>query len=397
MSDFVFISIIFLSTILVTSLIHHPILVLAKNHDLYDNPDKRKLQRRPIPVLGGFNVFISILFGIALYCFKGSCYSLLPTLIAMVIMLLVGFWDDIKKLSPGFRFVVEVVVVVALALFNGYSINDFHGLFGINEIPPLIAWPLTVIACVGIINAFNMVDGIDGLASGFGIMVFSIYGVVFYRLNDLIDAVFSISIVGALIPFYILNVFGEKSKMYLGDSGTMMLGIALCSLVMNVLHKDSAVAIQLKEQGFCIIAFVLAVFAIPIFDTIRVMFGRISRGESPFHPDMTHLHHAFINYGFHHLEASLLEILLNIIIIIIWWLFYKSKINDNWQFFSVCVTGVGVSFGLFYMLGRRKRIADKILDKFGVSMEEYEQLTYEKKKEILKTRNAALSKRGKKS
>ena len=130
------------------------------------------------------------------------------------------------------------------------------------------------------------------------------------------------------------------------------------------------------------IAFALAVLAIPVFDTLRVMFGRISRGESPFYPDKTHLHHAFIDYGFHHLETSLMEILLNVLIVGGWYGLYKSHLPKDGQFYGVVVMGIGVCFGLYWMLGRRKRLKAKVLEKYHLSLEEYNSLSDEERKKL---------------
>jgi UDP-N-acetylmuramyl pentapeptide phosphotransferase/UDP-N-acetylglucosamine-1-phosphate transferase len=382
MFDIYYIVFVFFIALLVASLAHHPVMRFAKRHQFYDNPEARKLQRKPVPVLGGFVVFIGAMSGSLCYWFKHDCLSIVPVQVAMLIMLVIGGWDDIKKLSPSLRLLLEVVIVLALALYNDCPINDFHGLWGIHEISPWIAWPLTIFASVGIINAINMIDGIDGLSSGFCILAFGFYGLLFFYAHDYVHTALAVSIIGGLIPFFIMNVFGEKSKMFIGDAGTMMLGIALSDMVMAMLTKDSLTAVHLVNQNFCLIAFTLAVLAIPIFDTVRVMFGRISRGESPFRPDKTHLHHAFIDYGFHHLETSLLELILNMIIIGVWWMFYKSHLSEAWQLYAVVGLSVCVCFGLYWLLGRRKRIAEKIKAQFGITIEEYEQMTEEELKQL---------------
>lgn len=382
MFDIYFIVFVFFIALLVSSLVHQPVLKYAKKKSFYDNPEARKLQRKPVPVLGGFVVFIGAIVGSLCYWYKHDCLSIVPVQVAMLIMLVIGGWDDIKKLSPSVRIVLEVLIIVALALFNNYPVIDLHGLWGVHEISPWVAWPLTLFACVGIINAINMIDGIDGLSSGFCIMAFGFYGLLFFYAHDYVHTALAVSIIGGLIPFFIMNVFGKKSKMFIGDAGTMMLGIALCDMIMAMLAKDSMVAKHLENQNFCLIAFALAVLAIPIFDTVRVMFGRISRGESPFHADKTHLHHAFIDYGFHHLETSLMELILNMIIIGIWWMLYKSHLTEQWQLYGVIAAGIGVCFGLYWMLGRRKRIAEKIKEQYGITIEEFEQLTDEEQKQL---------------
>lgn len=375
---------VFFVSLVVSSLTHRPTLQFARKHLFYDNPEARKLQRTPIPVMGGFVVFFGAMAGSLCYWFRHDCHSIIPIQIAMLLMLIIGAWDDIKKLSPALRFVFEILIVTALAVVNNYPVNDLHGLWGVHEISPWIAWPLTIFACVGIINAINMIDGIDGLSSGICITAFGFYGLLFFYVHDFVRVALAVSIIGGLIPFFIMNVFGNRSKMFIGDAGTMMLGIALCDMVMAILTKGSACGVQTDPTNFCLIAFALAVLAIPVFDTVRVILGRISRGESPFYPDKTHLHHAFIDYGFHHLETSLMEIMLNMMIVGVWWVFYKSHLTEQWQLFGVIAASIGVCFGLYWMLGRRKRIAQKVKEQYGISMEEYENLTDEERKQLKK-------------
>ena len=385
MHDLYFIVLVFFISLVVTSLVHQPILRFAKKHNIYDNPEARKLQRKPVPVMGGLVVFIGAITGSLCYWFKHDCSAIIPVQVAMLIMLVLGAWDDLKKLSPGLRFAIEIIVIIALALINGTPINDLHGLWGVHEISPWIAWPLTVFGCVGIINAINLIDGIDGLSSSICIMAFGFFGLLFFYALDFVHAALAMACIGALIPFFITNVFGERSKMYIGDAGTLMLGVVLCEMVMSILTSDSACARKVEPTKFCLIAFTLSVLVIPVFDTVRVMLGRISRGQSPFHPDKTHLHHAFIDYGFHHLETALMEIILNMMVVGFWWFLYKSHFPEQWQLYGVIVAGLVVCFGLYYMLGRRKRIARKVKETYGMSMEEYENLTDEEREKLKKT------------
>ena len=358
--DINYIVVLFLLSLLVASLIHQPILRFAQKHNIYDNPEARKLQRMPIPVMGGFVVFIGSMVGILNYWFIKDCSSIIPVEVAMLIMLLVGAYDDIKNLSPTFKFAVEIALVVALALINDYPINDFHGLWGINEIAPWIAWPLTVFVCVGIINAINMIDGVDGLSSGMCLVILGLFSWMLFISHDFPRAALGCTLIGGLIPFFIMNVFGQRSKMFIGDAGTLMLGIVICDIVMSMLTKDSKCSTFMAKSNGCVIAFALAVLAVPIFDTLRVMFGRIFRGRSPFLPDKTHLHHAFITYGFHHLETSLLEIILNALIVLLWYIIEKTHLPMEFQLYGVVIAGVAVCFGLYWLLGRRTRIAIKL-------------------------------------
>ena len=184
--------------------------------------------------------------------------------------------------------------------------------------------------------------------------------------------------------------------MFIGDAGTMMLGIVLCDMVMTMLTKDSMCAKHTAKTNFCLFAFALAVLALPVFDTLRVMLGRIFRGVSPFCADKTHLHHAFIDYGFHHLETALMEIILNMMIIGFWWFIYKSHLSEPWQLYGVIAAAIAVCCGLYYMLGRRRRIAKKVREKYGVSVIEFEGMTNEERRQLIEKRSLIKMSEGKK-
>ena len=360
MHDIHFIVLVFLISLVIASLIYKPILHIAQKLGFYDNPDYRKLQRRPIPVMGGFVVFISCMLGVLSYRFVRDCTSIIPVEVAMTLMLIVGAYDDRKSLSPYQKFAVEIVLVVLLALINGSTINTLHGLFGIYEISPWIAWPLTVLLCVGIINAINMIDGVDGLLSGMCIIIIGAFSMMFFVSHDWPRAALGCTLIGGLIPFFIMNVFGTRSKMFIGDAGTLMLGVVICDMVMAMLTEGSLCEKRQLAKDVSLEAFVIAVLAIPVFDTIRVMLSRIFRGTSPFRPDKTHLHHAFIDYGFHHLETALLEIFLNMLIVLTLLVLSYSYLPNELHLCGVIIAGIAATFGLYWMLGRKKRIAKKM-------------------------------------
>ena len=248
MHDIYFILLVFFVALIVASLTHQPVLYFAKKNNIFDNPDVRKLQREPVPVMGGLVVFFGAMAGSLCYWFKYNCLSIVPVQLAMLVMLIIGVWDDMKNLSPNLRLILEILIVTVLALCNCYPINDLHGLWGVHGISPWIAWPLTIFGCVGIINAINMIDGIDGLSSGICIMAFGFYSWMFFTAHDFVRAALGVSIIGGLIPFFVMNVFGKRSKMFIGDAGTMMLGVALCDMVMAMLTKNSLCGIK-RDDG----------------------------------------------------------------------------------------------------------------------------------------------------
>ncbi|MCH5216314.1 MAG: undecaprenyl/decaprenyl-phosphate alpha-N-acetylglucosaminyl 1-phosphate transferase [Muribaculaceae bacterium] len=334
--------------------LHPKVVRVAKLKNITDNPDKRKLQREPVPVLGGTVAFFGIVLGMGVLspCYEMPGLMLMFTL--MLLMLYTGTLDDIFGLTPGIRFVIEILAALAVIYIGGYSIDNFHGLWGIGSISPWISVPLTVVTVVGIINAINLIDGVNGLSSGYCIMSCAIFGVFFYLTDDMMMTILSAACIGALIPFFVHNVFGNRLRMFIGDGGTLMMGMVLSLFVLRVwdLDYETAMEIVSKGRGFGLIPFTLAVLSIPVFDTLRVMTHRMMHGTSPFSPDKTHLHHAFIGMGFSHLATTLSILGLNLVIVAGWYALYVSGFMIDVQFHFVLFTAILFDVGVYFVANR---------------------------------------------
>ncbi len=341
----------FLLALLAVCWIHPRLVRIALLKNIVDNPDARKLQRIPIPVLGGVAVFFGAVIGIAFTSVFVDCSSLLTIVAAMMVMLYTGTMDDILDLSPSLRFLIEIAIVTLLIAVTGHSIDHFHGFWGLQSISEWIAWPLTIFATVGIINAINLIDGVDGLSSGYCVMASFIFGTVFFLAGDISMVILAAVSAGALIPFFFHNVFGKSSKMFIGDGGTLVMGIVLSSFVLHTLSNDSAVANYVNEN-FGLIPFTLAVLSVPVFDTLRVMTARIIRGTSPFHPDKTHLHHLFIELGFSHAGTTVSILSLNCLVVLVQWMLYELGYSIDVQLYAVVLMGLLVTSVFYYGMKR---------------------------------------------
>jgi len=359
MELYLYYSVLFIVSLCATWWIFKKVLNIAKLKNIVDNPDARKLQRVPVPVLGGIAVFFGM---IAAFATAGIIYdvsNMFAMVCVMTIMLYVGTMDDILGLTPRIRFMIEILVVLLLIYCNDYSINNFHGLWGIYEIPQWIAVPLTVFACVGIINAINLIDGVNGLSSGYCIVTCLIFGFTFLMHGDGNRASLAILSVGALIPFFCHNVFGKESKMFIGDGGTLLMGTIMSSFVINALKTDSLIVSE-TPANFGVIPFTLAVLAIPVFDTLRVMSARIIRGTSPFNPDKTHLHHLLFDLHFSHVGTTGTEILANLFVVGSWYLSYRLGASVDLQLYIVVALGLLITFGFYRFARVQERKQSKI-------------------------------------
>ena len=339
----------FFTALLLVGWIHPRLVKIALLKNIVDNPDARKLQRTPVPVLGGVAVFFGVVIAIGCMSSVVDCSGLPVVIMAMMAMLYTGTMDDILSLSPGLRFVIEIVVVLLLIFVGGYCIDDFHGLWNLGRFSYWCAVPLTVVAAVGIINAINLVDGVNGLSSGYCIMACLIFGTLFFLAGEAPMTILAAVSVGALIPFFLHNVFGKTSKMFIGDGGTLVMGVVMSVFVIAILQNGSRVAAYVNPN-VGLVPFTLAVLSVPVFDTLRVMSTRILKGTSPFRPDKTHLHHMFIDLGCSHVATTLAILGVNMFVVLCWWALEASGFSIAVQLYAVIAVSLLVTSGLYHFM-----------------------------------------------
>lgn len=352
MFDLLIISLSSIVALIAVTLVHSRILRIAKARDLTDKPGERKYQRHPVPMLGGIAVFFGVICGLGMASSMADLTLIFPIVMMMAAMLYVGALDDLTGLSPVFRIVIEILAVLVLIYGSGMCIDNFNGLWGIYQIPWSIAVPLTVFAGVGIINSINMIDGINGLSSGLCIACSLYFGANYFHLDDIPNSVVAFTMAFSLMPFLVHNVFGSKSRMFIGDAGTMMMGILLTWFVIRYL---SYYGIERGlPGGLCPIANSLGILSVPIFDTLRVMCMRMLQGRSPFSPDRTHLHHAFVDCGFSHALTAVSEILISLVIFLISNILYLLDCSAEVQLYFVILSSVIFVWGTYFILLRLK-------------------------------------------
>lgn len=326
----------------------HPYLVrFAKAKNIVDNPNTRKLQLRPVPVLGGLAIFFGIVAGLLAAHTMIDSSQLFVIISCMMIMTYVGALDDVLDISPIIRLISQIITVLVLIYIGDLSLNNFHGLWGIGSLPQWVSTPLTIVAVVGIINALNLIDGADGLFSIFCITACTIFGHIFLSVGDYALFALAVASIGALIPFLLHNAFGIESKMFVGDGGSLQMGVVLSVFVMEVICKPEYATLA-EESNVALVPFVLATLAIPVFDTLRVMLARIARGTSPLIGDKTHLHHLFIGLGISHIGTAVLISLLNLAVVETCLVAAKLNASADTQLYVVIGAALIVDWGVYY-------------------------------------------------
>lgn len=263
---------------------------------LFDEPDQeRKLHERRIPTVGGIIIFAATLFSFSLW-YLGENAALLQYLVATGLLLFfVGVKDDIIGTAAVKKLLAHFIAAGILVLMADVRITSLHGLFGVREIPEWASIGLSVFAYIVIVNSFNLIDGVDGLAGGVGAIAAFIFAWFFYSQGSFVMASLALSLCGALLGFLIFNF--SPAKIFMGDSGSLTIGLFMSILAvrlvefpLNLMHPDY------KLVSKPILA--LAVLAYPLVDTFRVFMYRTLKGQSPFTADRNHYHHRFQRAGF---------------------------------------------------------------------------------------------------
>lgn len=343
-------SFILMGIAFVVAMLAYPyVLAFARKHNFVDNPSARKLQRVPVPVMGGTVVFIGLAVAVTVGMIIVPNHRALIILMLLFVMYAIGVWDDLKDVSPELRFVVELLIVWLMILLLKIEINDFHGLWGVTDISDVVSVPLSLVAGVGIMNAINLIDGVDGFCSTFCAMACAMFAVIFYLVGDMSMFALALIGIGAVIPFFFHNVFGKTSKMFMGDGGSLMLGTLLAMFMFRTLSGNAPSAV-FEDKGLCLPALALAILAVPVFDTLKVMIFRVARGQSPFHPDKTHLHHLFIEMNFSHLFTSAIIVFANFMVVLVLLASWKLGASMDWQLYIVILTALLFTWGFYFFM-----------------------------------------------
>lgn len=283
-----------------------PIIKVSKEKNLFDEPNHRKLNKIVIPNLGGVGIFIGATLSSILFFPSNIPHNIQYLFAGMVLMLFVGLKDDIIGSSPRNKLFMQIVAAIVLIFLGDIQLHNLQSLFAIEKIPGWIGVPLTLLFFLFIINAMNLIDGIDGLAAGISILFLFIMCVSFYFIENQAYAIICAGFIGSLVGFLRFNLFSKKNKIFMGDTGSLILGVLIASLSILFLNPETNISgkIQVPHTP----TMVLALLVVPTTDTLRVFYLRLKAGKSPFAPDMNHVHHVLIKSGLSHRLSSFLLI-----------------------------------------------------------------------------------------
>lgn len=301
-------------------LICMPVVIkIAKVRHFVVKPNKRMSHKGEVPNIGGIDIFMSFILAYLLFEYdqlQNSQYIF----IGVFLILMTGFVDDLLAISPGWKLFGELIAGTFLILISNIRLTNLHGFCGIHNIPLISSIFLSFFVFIVIVNSLNLIDGVDGLASGLGMIYSLFFALYFQQIGEIHLSILAYCLIGSLAVFFIYNVFGRsKRKIFMGDSGSLLLGYMMTLFVfrfceinascpdLGIFHSQSAPSVM------------IALLAVPLFDTMRVMAARIRKHQSPFTADKNHLHHLLLRIGLPHVQVTCVLLCLTVGSIAIGW------------------------------------------------------------------------------
>ncbi|WP_339710988.1 MraY family glycosyltransferase [uncultured Kriegella sp.] len=295
---------IFIGAFLLTYLTIPKIISVVEYKRLMDKPNQRSSHSSRTPTLGGIAFFYTLIF--ALFFIRGrdvfdEAMYIIP---GLTILFIVGLKDDLVVISPGAKLLSQVFAIVFILANPSFEIYSLNGFLNINEIPYYLYLIIAGFMMLTIINSYNLIDGIDGLASVVGIVIMVIYTTIFYLTEEYFFALVAITMNASLMAFLGFNLSSDK-KIFMGDTGSLIVGFVISVLTIKflALRPDSYTELPFLLENAPLIA--ISILIVPLFDTARVFAIRIANKKAPFSPDRNHTHHVLIDYwGLTHKQAS---------------------------------------------------------------------------------------------
>lgn len=282
------------------------IIKIADEKHLMDAPDSnRKTHANLTPTLGGVAIFAGTVFSFSLFNdYLATSHDIKYMTAAIILLFFAGIKDDILALSAMKKLAIQMTCALLITLMGKLYLTNLWGMFSINEIPPLVGILITFFVIVALINAFNLIDGANGLAGGLGLIACLFFGTWFYLSEAQSLSILSFSLSGALLGFLYFNF--HKGRIFMGDTGSMLIGFIVSILAIKFIENNRVPGFE--DSPYYIKAapgVAVAVVLLPLFDMTRVFFQRIIKGRHPFSADRLHIHHMLMDIGWSHTKISL--------------------------------------------------------------------------------------------
>lgn len=286
---------------LVSFLLFPVVIKVFKRLDWYDQPGTHKIHKGTTPSMGGIPVLAGTMLALLMSLPLQHWLSMKYFFISVVLMFLIGVRDDVLALSPRQKLVSQFLPVFVLVFLGDARLVSFYEITGSIPWPPFLAYVISLFTVIIICNAYNLIDGIDGLAGTIGALALTFFGIWFYAAGNPFLSLIAFCFAGSLIAFLLFN--WQPSSIFMGDTGALTIGLVLSYYAICFINANAALPEGHSAKFHASISTALCILIIPLFDTFQVILYRLRHWQSPFHADHNHIHHRFLQTGKSHAGA----------------------------------------------------------------------------------------------
>lgn len=317
------------------------ILCVAKKKKLFDDPNDRSAHNQIVPTMGGVAFFITTI--ITLFFIKSwdSNNVGIVLLAPLTIIFFIGLKDDLIHIKPSIKLIAQFIATYFIISESNLQITNLHGFITLGELNIFVSYALSAFVVILIINSFNLIDGIDGLATIVGIIISGFFASFYYLLYDDYYFLLSLSLCASLLAFLRYNLSSKDKKIFMGDTGSLMLGLLFSILTLHLLATPTSNLSNLFITPSYAPLMISVLFIVPFFDTFRVFIIRVLNKKNPFTADKNHVHHVLINLGLSHIMSSLTLGIFNLVIMMVFFIlsqYYQSYFISVLLFLGLVIT-----------------------------------------------------------
>jgi len=322
-----------ITSFIITLVVIPSIVRISNEKNFFDVPNRRKLNKVATPTLGGVAIFIGLVLGSILFLKNHFFPEWQYLFVSIIMMLFVGLVDDLMVINAWKKFSIQLGAALILVLMGNFRITQAYELFSFSVFANWFSIPLSVIVILFLINAINLIDGIDGLAAALSLLVSLVLGTWFCLTGNTGYAIICIALCGSLAAFLRFNLSNGPNKIFMGDTGSLVLGTFLAAIAIRFNELNAIASSPFRFSQAPVLA--MALLIVPTTDTLRVFTIRILKKRSPFSPDKNHIHHLLIKAGLSHVQATGFLLAYTIIFTLLALTFQYLRLNITASFFLI--------------------------------------------------------------
>ncbi len=333
-----------ITSFVISFLIVPVIIKYSLQKNLVDIPGRRKIHKKVTPSMGGIAIFLGFAISSLIWIDLQGWAHIKFILVALFVIFFIGVRDDLVPLRATAKLMGQIMSASLVIFLFDLRIKSFYGLFGIEELSEFASIALTFFTIIVITNSFNLIDGLDGLAGTIAIIALLAFGIWFFLAQDYIFSILSFAMLGSIFAFLIFN--WEPSEVFMGDTGALVIGMTLAILAIHFIDFNDNLPSDSPFKFKASIGTAACFIIVPLVDTLRIIILRLSKRQSPFKPDKSHIHHAIMRLGMSHAQTTIILAILQLIFIAL------SVIFNGFSDFELIIGVVAISVILSFILDR---------------------------------------------